>query len=209
MNEFSELMRSCLGNSRSITFKPYAIVSGKKIMPDRHAERVNLKKRLIHLTFEYDALFKEDFFISIGEEELTAERSIRNLSSRTQELTELGLELGGITFDAVAADDYFYHVENPRIYSRMGIEIDLKRTQDMAQSSEFDTLAGNRWADPGVVSDRIGASPYQPFPAILLSNYNSKKGLVHGTLSQRVFFHNYLVQHDADLGGVPDRHALP
>lgn len=198
MNDFSELMRSCLGNSRDITFKPYVIVSGKKITPDRHVERVNLKKRLIHLTFEYEALFKEDFFISICDGELIAERSIRNLSSRTQELTELGLELGGITFDAVAADDYFYHVENPRIYSRMGIEIDLKRTQDMAQSSEFDTLAGNRWADPGVVSDRIGASPYQPFPAILLSNYNSQKGLVHGTLSQRVFFHNYLVQHDAE-----------
>ena len=198
MNEFSELMRSCLENSSAITFKPYAIVSGKKITPDRHAERVNLKKRLIHLTFEYDALFKEDFFISQGEGELTAERSIRNLSGRTLELTELGLELGGITFDADAPDDYFYHVENPRIYSRMGIKIDLKRTQEMAQASEFDTLAGNRWADPGVVSDRIGASPYQPFPAILLSNYHRHRGVVHGTLSQRVFFHNYLVQHDAD-----------
>lgn len=197
MNEFSELMQSCLGNSKKVTFKPYAVVSGKTITPDRYTEKINLKKRLIHLAFEYEALFKEDFFISLSDIEMTVERSIRNLSGSTLELTELGLELGGITFDAEAAEDYFYHVENPRIFSRMAIKVDLKRTQEMAQSSEFDTLAGNRWADPGVVSDRIGASPYQPFPAILLSNYLSRRGLVHGTLSQRVFFHNYLVKHDA------------
>ena len=197
MNDFNELIRSCLKNSNRITFKPYAVVAGKTIIPARHTESVNLKKRLLHLTFEYEALFKEDFFISLSDGEMTAERLIRNVSGRTLKLTELGLELGGITFDADAAEDYFYHVENPRIYSRMGIKVDLKRTQEMAQSSEFDTLAGNRWADPGVVSDRIGASPYQPFPAILLSNYHSSKGLVHGTLSQRVFFHNYLVKHDA------------
>ncbi len=197
MNDFNELMQSCLGNSTAVTFKPYAVVDGKRINPDRHAEKVNLKKRLAHLTFEYENLFKEDFFISLDDGEMTADRSIRNLSGRTLELTEIGLELDGITFDADAAEDYFYHVENPRIYSRMGIKVDLKRTQEMAQSSEFDTLAGNRWADPGVVSDRIGASPYQPFPAILLSNYRSRRGIVHGTLSQRVFFHNYLVGHDA------------
>ncbi len=197
MNEFNELMQACLGNSRALTFKPYAVVSGKRITPDRHTEKVNLKKRLIHLTFEYEMRFKEDFFISLKDGEMTAERLIRNISGKTLELTELGIELNGITFDANAAEDYFYHVENPRIYNRMAIKVDLKRTSEMALSSEFDILAGNRWADPGVVSDRIGASPYQPFPAILLSNYHNRRGLVHGTLSQRVFFHNYLVRHDA------------
>nr|MBQ4318866.1 alpha-galactosidase [Clostridia bacterium] len=61
-----------------------------------------------------------------------------------------------------------------------------------ASNSEFDMQAGNKWADPGVVGDRIGASPYQPFPAILLGNYKTTLGIVHGTLSQNVFYHNYL-----------------
>ncbi|MCX8082773.1 MAG: alpha-galactosidase [bacterium] len=52
-----------------------------------------------------------------------------------------------------------------------------------------------KWASPEVASERIGASPYQPFPAVLLSNLQSKTGLVHGSLSQKVFFHNYLLKH--------------
>ena len=73
--------------------------------------------------------------------------------------------------------------------------VDYNRTANDASNSEFDVEAGNKWADPGVISERIGASPYQPFPAIIISNYNTNLGLVHGTLSQRVFFHNYLVSH--------------
>ena len=57
-------------------------------------------------------------------------------------------------------------------------------------------MPGSKWADPGVVCDRIGASPYQPFPALLLSNTGTAKGLVHGSLSQRIFYHNHLVAHE-------------
>lgn len=65
-------------------------------------------------------------------------------------------------------------------------------------NSEFDVLANNRWSDPGVVSERINNSPYQPFPAILIGNYKSNVGLVHGTLSQKVFYHNYIVRHSSN-----------
>ena len=81
----------------------------------------------------------------------------------------------------------------------MTFTVDYNRMAEDAKDSRFDIQAGNRWADPGVVTERIGASPYQPFPAILLSNYQTKHGLVHGTLSQNVFYHNYLVSHEVDL----------
>ena len=94
----------------------------------------------------------------------------------------------------LAENDYFYHVENPRIYDKMTIKLDTVRSADMVKDSGFDVQAGNRWADPGTVSERIGRSPYQPFPAIGLSNYAVKTGLVHGTLSQDVFYHNFIVK---------------
>ena len=105
------------------------------------------------------------------------------------------MRLENVAFGRGWKDDYFYHLENPRIYGVMTIPVRVKRTPEMAKSSEFDVMAGTRWADPGVVTDRIGASPYQPFPAVLLSNYKTENGVVHGTLSQRVFYHNYLVEH--------------
>jgi hypothetical protein len=195
MKTFFDKLQACLKNPGRMSFKPYAVVAGQTLFPDKHSVRINLERNLVHLAFGYQKLFTEDIFIRLGDGEMTAERSIRNRSGETVELNELGVQVAGVTFGENSGEDYFYHVENPRIYGRMAIKVDLKRTQDMAESSEYDTLAGNRWADPGVVSDRIGASPYQPFPAILLSNYRSAKGLVHGTLSQRVFAHNYLVQH--------------
>ena len=111
-------------------------------------------------------------------------------------IKELGIALSGISFGLNPRDDYFYHNENPRIYEAMTFPVDYNRTAEDAKDSSFDIQAGNRWADPGVIGERIGASPYQPFPAILLSNYQTQKGLVHGTLSQRVFYHNYLVKHE-------------
>lgn len=87
-------------------------------------------------------------------------------------------------------------MENPRIYEKMSIPVDYDRVaSNDVKDTGFET-GGNRWADPGVVCERIGRSPYQPFPAILLSNYRTKAGLVHGTLSQKLFYHNYLVSHD-------------
>lgn len=140
-------------------------------------------------------LYFDEISITETENGFIAKRSFRNKSSETLKLRELQLTLDGISFEENKKRDYFYHVENPRIYEQMTFPVDYNRTKDDASNSEFDVEAGNKWADPGVICERIGASPYQPFPAILISNYESKKGLVHGTLSQKVFFHNYLVSH--------------
>lgn len=138
-------------------------------------------------------------FIDFSGGEMLCKRTFENISDETVSIGELGVAIDGISFGCNTRDDYFYHNENPRIYEAMTFPVDYNRTAQDAKDSSFDIQAGNRWADPGVICERIGASPYQPFPAILLSNYQTKKGLVHGTLSQRVFFHNYLVSH-SDAG---------
>ncbi|MCQ2379657.1 MAG: alpha-galactosidase [Victivallaceae bacterium] len=111
-------------------------------------------------------------------------------------VSELFMAIDGFSFGGPEKSDYFYHVENPRVYELLAIPVDLDRIHGVKlHDSGFDIQAGNRWADPGVICERIGRSPYQPFPAILLGNLNTDRGFVHGTLSQRVFFHNYLVEH--------------
>ena len=126
---------------------------------------------------------------------VTAVRCFMNLSTKVMKLKELGFLIDGINFDGDRADDYFYSVENSRIYETYTFPVDYNRTADDVDAGEYDVRANNRWADPGVVSERINDSPYQPFPAILLSNYKKTNGLVHGSLSQDVFSHSYLVKH--------------
>ncbi len=171
-------------------------LSGLKFSP--FADEVSgvlTSKTASHRQYRYGDKFLDDIYFRKAEHGISCRRYFRNISKEEQHIGELGIRLDGIDFGGDPADDYFYHNENPRIYERMTFPIDYKRTAEDAGDGEFDETAGNRWADPGVVVERIGRSPYQPFPAILLSNYQKNNGLVHGTLSQKVFFHNYLVKH--------------
>ncbi|MBR4518987.1 MAG: alpha-galactosidase [Victivallales bacterium] len=140
--------------------------------------------------------FQDDLYFTLQGTDLTFRRVFRNTSSRSQKLNELVVEFTGISFGQPSNEDYFYHNENPRIYEVMSFPIDYRRSALDAKDTGFDFVAGNRWADPGVAGDLIGASIYQPFPAILLSNYKTRHGLVHGTLSQRFCYHCYLVAHE-------------
>ena len=199
----SEDLRKMLAplNCGGLDFAPYAVIGGKNEYAEKsacvsHPDRGNLR-----LTLECPGRFSDVLSFQFSGDRIRCRREFRNLSGETMKLNELGITLSGITFGLKPRDDFFYHNENPRIYEVMAFPVDYKRTAKDAKDSSFDLQAGNRWADPGVVCERIGRSPYQPFPAILLGNYHSKHGLVHGTLSQRVFFHNYLVSH-ADDGTV-------
>ncbi|MFA7232299.1 MAG: alpha-galactosidase [Victivallaceae bacterium] len=182
-------------NCGNLAIQPYTVLTSGKILPDSCNIEHNTKAEITHVALKYGDLLKEDLFFYLHDGYVVCRRSTANVSGKMLALKETGLELKGMNFSGAPGKDYFYHVENPRIYSKFTIPVDLKRTAEMVEDSGFDTLAGNRWADPGVVSERIGASPYQPFPAILLSNYESAYGLVHGSLSQQVFFHNYLTGH--------------
>lgn len=178
-----------LGNIQS---EAYIDLDTQKITPD-----YDVKEDGKGATLTYSC---SDFSDSLKIEKVntgyTLTRIFENKSKKDINLRGLGLRLTGIDFGKEKKDDYFYSVENPRIYETFTFPVDYNRTADDVDSSDYDVIANNRWADPGVVSERINDSPYQPFPAILLSNYKTNIGLVHGTLCQDVFFHSYLTGHE-------------
>ncbi len=155
---------------------------------------LNEKYKTLHM-FAQSEILRDDIYINYSHKNAVCRRVLQNISDKTLKIKELAFSISGISFGEEIRDDYFYHTENPRIYETMTFPIDYDRCCDVPKNAEFDVVSGNKWADPGVITERIGASPYQPFPAILVSNYKTKRGLVHGTLSQRLFYHNYLVYH--------------
>ena len=180
---------------------PFIVIAGKRYLPDNEYF-VRFTKEKDHDIIEIDNIYygciEEKLTVKLSKDESLWKRSVKNISKKPIDLNELGIEFSGISFNKPQNRNYFYHVENARIYNRMAIGIEeFKNPLELAsKGDDYDPLAGNKWIDPGVVRERIGASPYQPFPAILLSNYESSQGLVHGTLSQDVFYHNYIVKHD-------------
>lgn len=179
----------------NIEIKPYICdEKGKKIDIAYHAE-VNEKYSTVHISSE-SSLWRDDWYINYNDNETICKRVTENISGKTLKIKESGFTVSGIDFGKDTHDDYFYHPENARIYETLTFPIDYSRDKDSANNSEFDVQAGTKWADAEVVSERIGASPYQPFPAILIGNYKSCYGIVHGTLSQKIFFHNYLLKHE-------------
>lgn len=184
--------------SGNLKLCPYVVLeNGKKLFP-KVTFTEEPEYQTAYFVAEYQGVFRDSLQLIYKEGEILGKRMFENLSDDVLLLQELGIELSGITYGKSLKDDYFYHTENPRIYEVMTFPVDYVRSEADALNSEFDFQAGNRWADPCVIGERIGASPYQPFPAILISNYQTNLGLVHGTLSQDVFFHNYLVRHEAN-----------
>ena len=121
-------------------------------------------------------------------------RVFQNCSGQEIHLKELKATIKGICVGKERKKDYFYCNENPRIYGNFTLPVDFDRTNGVTEQDGIKLDV--RFADPDTVGERICASPYQPFPAILISNYDSLLGLVHGSLSQDAFFHNYTVCHD-------------
>jgi hypothetical protein len=183
-------------NCGKINYFPYVVFAGNIVEKPNYCSNIDNDFNTAQLSSEYKSILKDDIYFNYTEGGIICRRVFQNISDRVLKIKELGFCLSGINFGQNPKDDYFYHNENPRIYEVMTFPIDYNRTAEDAKDSNFDIQAGNRWADPGVVTERIGASPYQPFPAILISNYNTNKGIVHGTLNQDVFFHNYLVKHE-------------
>ena len=174
-----------------LSFDFSVIIDGKEI-PCAYEMKEQTENGWIYLY--QNANFQDELRLTF-DGGLLAKRIVTNVGEKSLPINELKMKIKGISFGGESKKDYFYHNENPRIYETFTFPIDYKRTENDAKNSEFDVVANNKWADSGVVCERIGASPYQPVPAILLSNYEKDTGLVHGTLSQKVFYHNYLAEH--------------
>ena len=132
-----------------------------------------LGNKCYHLSCETKE-YRDILYITECASGYTVKREFKNTTSDVMHLRELGITLKGIDFCAKTESDYYYHLETPRHFGTMTFTVDRERPKDML---------------------RIGTSPFQPFPAILVSNYNVKNGIVHGTLSQKVFYHNYMLSH--------------
>ena len=182
-------------NIGEMTNQIFIELGSGRINPCKHEFCLNDEQNRARLNLFYENSLEDDLYFELKDNYITCKRITRNASEQMVKIRETAFLIDGLKLGEQACDDYFYHVENPRIYDNMTIKLDTVRSSDMVKDSGFDVQAGNRWADPGTVSERIGRSPYQPFPAITLSNHSVKSGIVHGTLSQDVFFHNYLVGH--------------
>lgn len=179
----------------NITISPFVVSeSGEMIFGD-YSFYINDTENNFSLKAGYNGIFSDALYFTCNGDELTCRRLFENISETEQSIREIGVLFKKIDFEQECEDDYFYHNENPRLFGYMTLPIDFDRKVFEDIDGEFDEMAGNNWADPGVSFDRIGNCPYQPFPALLLSNYNTKKGLVHGSLSQRIFYHNYTASH--------------
>ena len=169
-------------------------IDGTEYMPE--STGVTQCETGLHISLKYAFGASEEIFITrLNGTSCTVVRRFRNCSKQTLHLNELFCRFSGISFGGKAEDDYFYHVENPRMYAKFCLSVDEDHFK-LCRDSGYDPVAGNRWSDPGTIHNRIGRSPYQPFPAILLSNKKSESGIVHGTLSQKVFYHCYETGHD-------------
>ena len=170
--------------------------NGKQYLPV--SENLTIGRNMWQIDLQYKCGATESIYISREGNGIVCRRDFAN-GDKEISISELGLSISGVTFGGESAQDYFYHNENPRVYQVATIPVDFDRLNQIAiDDSGFDVQAGNRWIDPGVINERIGRCPYQPFPAILLSNYGVNSGLLHGTLSQDVFYHAYTVSHAAD-----------
>ena len=123
--------------------------------------------------------------------------TIKNDSEKVLQLSALEYKFCGMTFGGESKEDYFYCNENARLFNTLTIPVDYNRLDDDCKENEkFGLPVDRRWCDPRVKEGDICSSPYQPFPAILLSNYQSSIGIVCGSLSQKVFCHTYKVLHE-------------
>lgn len=188
MQKVEKLIRKFTGcKNASVDF--FITLKTGTLHPDCSKVEINRRaKRGIIYNVYGGKKIEETIWFSWDDEKSLWKRSIKNISGRKLQLLETGFHIKNIDFGKKYApsDDFFYHVENPRVYNMMTVPVNLNLTRGR--------LVKQWWVDPVINPERIGTSPYQPFPAILISNYKFNKGIVHGSLSQKVFYHNYAIR---------------
>lgn len=191
-SSFFELLRS-----GGLEWAAFIVVGGERVEPVKSTV-IAENDHMLHWQNLYADGGRDDIYFTRnpGQDSVNCRRQWINGAGPVR-LKELGLSISGIDLGGEAPEDFYYHVENPRVFDIFTVPVDFDRANAPREDSGFDEIAGNRWVDPGVICERVGISPYQPFPGILLGNYGTCTGLVHGTLSQKVFYHSYELCHQA------------
>jgi hypothetical protein len=164
-------------------------------------ENIKLNNNNVNLQIDKILDFQDTYKICALEKGYVITRTIKNIFDKTLILYPFKAVLRGISFDGKTEEDYFYCNENARLFNTLTVPLDYNRLDDNSEENKRFALPVDRGlCDPGVVEGRICSSPYQPFPAILISNHKSKVGIVCGSLSQDVFYHSFEVGHNEDGG---------
>ena len=178
-----------------LAFSPYLVTESNGRIEAEYKKIWSETAAVVHWHADYSGQFSDDLYLHYKPGEMTCRRLIRNISSETIALKEAGIEVSGIYFGQDADRDFYYHAENSRIYAVMTLPVDFDRMAPGGKDPKYDIGSHLCYVEEPCRSKRIGASPYQPFPAILLGNCNTDHALVHGTLEQRVFYHCYELCH--------------
>ncbi|MBR2911179.1 MAG: hypothetical protein IKC05_06180, partial [Lentisphaeria bacterium] len=92
-------------------------VDGVELTPSSFSS--NIEGERLHISLKYSNQVTEEIFIVRNAwNSCTAVRRLRNGGDKILNLNEISCKFSGITFGNDPQDDYFYHLENPRMYAR-------------------------------------------------------------------------------------------
>ncbi|MBQ8427283.1 MAG: alpha-galactosidase [Clostridia bacterium] len=158
--------------------------------------KITLLNQTLQLNFITPEGFESVFSVKNIDGGYKVFRTIKNVTENTLKLCGIKVALSGLSFGENILDDYFYSNENARRFGNLTIPLDFNRLDDNAEENKkFGLVMDRHLLDPEVEDGRICSSPYMPFPAVLISNYKSKEGVVVGSLSQDYFYHCFNASH--------------
>lgn len=182
---------------KDITVEASVIIDGFAIYP-KYVQQIAQNGASVYFLATEKA-FTDTLYIERENGEVIVKRVLKNTTDGVLKLQELEFDFCNLNFGGDSKDDYYYSLETPRFYKKFTFSVDERRSKDNIQESAFDAKGNNKWIDASSFHQRINRSGDQPFPAILISNYQSKIGVVHGSLSQDTFYHNYIVTRENGL----------
>ena len=162
-------------------------------------KKFDLKLKFADLQLECQPCqyFKDESSIEKVDNGFIIRRTIKNVTNNILRLYGVKYKINGIYFNKNLENDYFYANENARLFCNLTIPVDYNRLCDNAtENQKFGLHVDRKFCDPEVERGDILSSPYQPFPAILVSNYITNIGLICGSLSQKYFCHTFDVKHE-------------
>lgn len=185
-------MKNCFDiGLKDITVEASVIIDGVAIYPEYVRQDIEHNTAICFVGAEKH--FTDTLYIERNNHDVIVKRVLRNTADGVLRLQELEFDFSNLYFGGDSEDDYYYSLETPRFYKKFTFSVDERRSKDNIEESTFDEKGNNKWIDASSFHQRINRSGDQPFPAILISNYQSKLGLVHGSLSQDTFYHNYIL----------------